>query len=181
MAALPYERRESETDPAWGAFILYRDMGLDRSLAKVAAQLGKSDVLMSRWSSHHGWRKRVLAYDMEADRRQRIGALKGIEDMRRRHTRLAQRLQHLGHLELEKLVKAAEKHAIAGTLDSALVLKLIEQGAKMERVVRGEPGEIIETHTTDAPDLSGLTLDELKVMRAIRVKLTAQRENDTVH
>ncbi len=192
MAALPYERRSNESDPAWEAFVLYRDAGLDRSLAKVAQALGKSVQLIERWSSStrkegHDWRKRVIAYDMDVDRRKRIGDLKGIEDMRRRQTRLALLAQDLVSLELGKLVKGAKKHGDASTVDPGLVAKLLESATKLERVVRGEPGEIIETHTADSVDLSGIPLDDLKAMRRVRAVLAAKREatadgeSDTVH
>ncbi len=173
MARRPYERRDSESDPAFAAFVLYRDMADERSLVKVAEVLGKSETLMSRWSVSHSWRKRVIAYDLELDRRKHIGDLKAVEGMRRRQTKLALDLQDLGGTELAKLIKSAKKHTKASTIDTSLVLKLIEAGSKLERVVRGEPGEIIETHTGDAPDLSGLTLEELRVMRRVREKLKA--------
>ena len=187
MAALPYERRENETDPAWAAFVVYRDMGLDRSLTKVSQAAGKDRSLMEKWSSGHEWRKRVIAYDMEADRRSRIGALKGVEDMRRRQTKLALLAQDLVTLELSKLVEGAKKHAGASTVDPALVAKLLETSTKLERVVRGEPGEIIETHSADAVDLSGATTDDLRALKRIKVSIAARRaaagdgENDTVH
>ena len=185
MAALPYERRKNEGDKPWEAFVLYRDMGLDRSHDRVASECSKNVSLISRWSRDHEWRKRVLAYDMAADRRKRIGDLKGIEDMRRRQTRLALLAQDLVHVELSKLVKGAKKHADAATVDPGLVAKLLEASTKLERVVRGEPGEIVETHINETVDLTGLSLDELKVMRTVRGKLAARRaadeENDTVH
>jgi hypothetical protein len=125
---------------------------------------------------------------MEADRRSRIGALKGIEDMRRRQTKLAQDMQELGGVELRKLLTRAKKHKRAGTLDDGLVLKLVEAGTKLERVVRGEPGEIIETHITEAVDLSDVPLDDLKALKRVRAHMAARRaaadtdgENDTVH
>lgn len=187
MAAQPYERRKDETDPAWAAFVLYRDAGLDRSLTRVSQDAGKDRSLMEKWSSRHEWRKRVVAYDMEADRRKRIGDLKGVEDMRRRHTRAAIALQDLGLAELTKLAKDAKRMAKVTLLDPALILKLIEQGAKLERLVRGEPGEIVETHT-DAVDLSTVSTDDLKALRRVRQQLRAKSEaantdveNDTVH
>ena len=191
MAALPYERRDDETDPAWAAFVVYRDMGLERSLTKVSQATGKDRSLMEKWSSEakkgHGWRKRVVAWDLDVDRRRRIGALEGVQDMRRRQIKLGMELQELGGLELSKLITKAKKHKRAGTLDDALVLKLVEVGSKLERVVRGEPGEIIETHSGDALDLSDVSLDDLKALRRVKAAVAARRaaaeedENGTVH
>lgn len=186
MARRPYERREKEGDEAFEAFAIYRDMGVGRSLVRVGEQLSKSEVLMARWSGVHEWVKRTHAYDMEIDRRKHIGDLKGIEDMRRRHTRLAMMAQDLVSLELKKLVKGAESHANATTVDANLVAKLLETSTKLERVVRGEPGEIIQTTGNDAVDLTGLPLEDLKAMKRVRDHIRASaaasaEEIDTVH
>jgi len=173
--AAPYEKRESESAEAFQAFAAYRDMGADRSHAKVAAQLGKAIQLMARWGTAHQWRKRCHAYDREMDRREQVGKLKGVEDMRRRQTRLALMLQDVGHLELKKMLADAKQHAKAGTLEQGLVMKLIDLGTKLERLNRGEPGEIIQ-NTGDAIDYSALSLDDLKAIRTAQTKLRRARE-----
>jgi hypothetical protein len=143
---------------------------------------------MARWASAHEWRKRVHAYDREMDRRKQVGDLKGVEDMRRRQTRIALELQELGQIELRKMLVQAKKHAKADTLEQGLVMKLIDLGSKMERLNRGEPGEIILTNAGDAIDYSGLDLDDLKAMKRIQYKLRKSREaaegeggGDTMH
>ena len=174
--AAPYEKRENEGDKAFEAFAIYRDMGAERSQVKVAQQLGKNVALITRWSTTYVWRKRVHAYDREMDRRDQVGKLKGVEDMRRRQTRLALMLQDVGHLELAKMLKDAKNHAKAGTLEQGLVMKLIDLGTKLERLNRGEPGEIIQSNAGDAIDYSGLDLEDLKDMKRIQVKLRRARE-----
>ena len=172
----PYDKREKEGEEAFAAFAIYRDMGAERSHAKVAKQVGKNIGLMSRWASTHQWRKRCHAYDREMDRREQVGKLKGVEDMRRRQTKLALMLQDVGHLELAKMLKDAKTHAKAGTLEQGLVMKLIDLGTKLERLNRGEPGEIIENQNGESVDYSGLTLDDLKDMKRIQTKLRKARE-----
>ncbi len=187
MARRPYERRDNEGPEAFEAFTIYRDMGLDRSLVRVAAQLSKSEQLMARWSGTHEWVKRIRAYDMEVDRRKHIGDLRGIEDMRRRQTKLAMQLQELGALELKKLLKRARSYDDAGVVDDTLMLKLIDAGSKLERVVRGEPGEIIQTTGNDAVDLTDVSIDDLKALKRIKAQVqaraaaAAEGEIDTVH
>ena len=174
--AAPYEKREDEGPEAFEAFARYRDMGADRSHAKVANELGKATQLMSRWASAHQWRKRCHAYDREMDRREQVGKLKGVEDMRRRQTRIALELQELGSLELKKMLVDAKTHAKAGTLEQGLVMKLIDLGSKLERLNRGEPGEIIQSNAGEPIDYSGLDLDDLKAMKRIQTKLRLVRE-----
>lgn len=55
-----WERRDSESNPAYEAFRAYMRI---RSCAKVAHELGKSTTLITRWSSDHDWVSRVTEYD----------------------------------------------------------------------------------------------------------------------
>ena len=176
MARRPYERLEDESDPAWEAFKAYRDLALGRTQRQVATALEKSTTLIARWSSDHNWRKRTHAYDMEMDRRKLIGDLKGVEDMRRRQVKLGQDLQELGGIELRKMLAEARKRQKAGTLEQGLVMKLIDLGSKLERVNRGQPGEIIQNTSGDALDLSKLSIEELRMYRNVNRKMQAQPE-----
>lgn len=47
---LAFEQQESESDKAFAAFSVYLSQGAERSLAKTAAKLGRSKVLMEKWS-----------------------------------------------------------------------------------------------------------------------------------
>ena len=176
MAKRPYERLEDESDQAFEAFALYRDLHLERSQRAVATKLGKSTALISRWASAYKWRKRTLAYDMEVDRRKHVGDLKGVEDMRRRQTKIGMDLQELGGIELRKMLSEAKRRAKAETLDQGLVMKLIDLGSRLERLNRGEPGEIVQNVESNAVDLSQLSIEELKMYRSVGRKLRAQGE-----
>lgn len=57
-----FERQSRESAKAFAAFSLYRDMGPERSLAAVAAKLGKSKVMMEKWSRKFDWPARVAAH-----------------------------------------------------------------------------------------------------------------------
>jgi len=60
--ALAFEQLPKESDKAFVAFSLYLSQGPERSLAKVAAKLNRSKVLMEKWSSKFDWPARVAAY-----------------------------------------------------------------------------------------------------------------------
>ena len=60
--ALAFEQQPKESDKAFVAFSLYLSQGPERSLAKVAKKLGRSKVLMEKWSSKFDWGARVVAY-----------------------------------------------------------------------------------------------------------------------
>lgn len=62
-----HDRQKGEGAKAWAAFCLYRDMGADRSLAKVGRTVGKTTVQMERYSRNHKWVARVHAFQAEQD------------------------------------------------------------------------------------------------------------------
>ena len=136
----PWERRDNETSKAYEAFSIYRDMGPDRSLGKVAEKLQKSETLMGRWSSAYDWVKRAALWDDEQDRIEREQAQKeqskAIRDMRKRHADLAQAM----------LIKSAR--ALARIPDDEIkpmdVSRMVDIASKLERISRGDVGEVIE-------------------------------------
>jgi hypothetical protein len=60
--ALAFEQQARESDKAFAAFSVYLSLGAERSLAKAARKLGRSKVLMEKWSSKFDWPARVAAY-----------------------------------------------------------------------------------------------------------------------
>ena len=60
------ERQEKETQKAWEAFKVYRDLGHERTHLKVAELVGKTPGYcrtLERWSSKNDWVARAQAYD----------------------------------------------------------------------------------------------------------------------
>lgn len=136
----PWERRESESTKAYEAFCIYRDMGRERSLSKVAEKLQKSETLMGRWSRTYDWVKRAARWDDEQDRIERETAqreqAKAIKDMRKRHADLGQAM----------LIKAAR--ALARIPDDDIkpqdISRMVDVASKLERISRGDVGEVVE-------------------------------------
>ncbi len=86
--ALAFEQQPRESDKAFAAFSMYLSMGPERSLAKTATKLGRSKVLMEKWSSKFEWPARVAAYNshMALVEREAIEALlrvKGVDWVKR--------------------------------------------------------------------------------------------------
>lgn len=65
----PYDRQPGESEPAWQAFVAFRDRGPGRTVAEVGRKLGKSVNLMDRWCQRWDWRARARAWDAALDRR----------------------------------------------------------------------------------------------------------------
>jgi hypothetical protein len=59
---MTFERQPRETAKAFAAFSAYLAMGPERSLAAVGAKLGKSKVMMEKWSRKYDWPARVMAH-----------------------------------------------------------------------------------------------------------------------
>ena len=59
----PWDRQPRETSKAYAAFVIYRDMGTDRTVRSVAEALNKSGTLIAGWSGKHNWVVRAAAWD----------------------------------------------------------------------------------------------------------------------
>lgn len=136
----PWERLENESSVNFEAFAIYRDMGRERSLSKVAERLNKSETLMGRWSGKYDWVKRAAAWDDEQDRIAREIAQKEqaeeIKKMRRRHAALA-----------KKMLDTADAALDAFDLDDIKpsdVGRLVDIASKLERISLGDAGEVVE-------------------------------------
>ena len=134
--AEPWERQPGESAKAFEAFVIYRDMGVDRSARRVAIQLSKSNTLIHRWSKDNKWIERVAAWDSEQDRIRREEQRKEIAKMRARHTKLAQSM----------LLKAAEalKRLDPDEMQSNNITRMIDVATQLERLSRGDTTDSIE-------------------------------------
>lgn len=133
--AEPWERQEGETDKAFEAFCVYRDM-VQRSYSKVADKLQKSDTIIGRWGRTYDWRKRAAAWDDEQDRVAREAQTKEIVKMRKRHADIATAM----------LVKAAKalKSIPEEEIKASDISRMVDVASKLERLSRGDTSEVIE-------------------------------------
>lgn len=141
-----WERQPEESDAAFEAFQSYRDMGLSRSLSKVGGKLGKSETLMSRWSSDHNWVERARAWDAEQDRIIRAEQIEDIRNMRQRHADLA----------MEMLAKALEgiQYIDPEELNAVSISRLVEVASKLEQKSRGDTTDAVEMREAEEKQAS---------------------------
>lgn len=59
----PWERQTGETEKAYAAFSIYRDMTDKRSIQAVCDETGKSYQAVYRWVTKYEWKERVRLYD----------------------------------------------------------------------------------------------------------------------
>lgn len=137
-ALKPWERQPGEGQRAFAAFELYRDLGDERSLHKVAKQLTKSDALIRRWSARWNWVERVTAWDDELARQRVAAKIKAAREMNEQQDKVGVLLIQRGTEILDSL--DPEDGAYSD------VVKLVELGVKLRRLAHGEPTEIEEQH-----------------------------------
>lgn len=122
---------KGESTPAKQAFDLYKDMGTERSCAKVASQLGKSTTIINRWCSRWSWVKRAQDWDDEVQRAADEARLKSVQEMVERHAALAKALQ--GKIA-QRITSVSPSE-----LNPTDLVRWFEASVKIERLSRGVP------------------------------------------
>lgn len=152
-----WDRREAESPEAFEAFRAYRDLGVGRSIRKVAEQLDKSRQLVGRWSADHDWVERAGAWDLEQDRQQREAFKRESVAAGRRQARQAQGfLQVASMLPIEVMTRLdpnSERHdpGLLSKLPADQLLDLTVKFARAfprlvvaERLARGMSTDNVE-------------------------------------
>jgi hypothetical protein len=139
-----WEKQPGERDKRWEAFQIYRDMSPgERTLAKVAFQLGKSETLMERWSAEDGWRSRVDEFDQyldrEATQKKQVESERAKVEMTERQTKVVVFVQNRA-VERFRAITNSEWNKIPIHQLTDIFL----DAAKFERVSRGLPSDSIE-------------------------------------
>src|SRR5438128_3921967 len=116
---------------AYAAFLAYQDLEDERSYAKVAEKLGKSETLISRWGSKYHWQGRVAAFDSYVEQRR-------LERNVRERLQMADRHADHAVLILQKCVEGL--NAISGTtLKPVEIARLFDVATRAEIRARGAP------------------------------------------
>lgn len=140
--ALPWEKQKGESSKAFAAFAIYRDMGPERSTAKVAHACGKNKSLIDRWCKRDRWVERAIAWDMEQDRLKQQAMAEEIKAMAERHARLASAyLSKLVHRLQSIKPEELSPRDMAQWLDVAVKVERLSRGASTENV-RAEHGGV---------------------------------------
>lgn len=171
-----WERQPHEGDAPWVAFVHYRDEGPAKRAHRRTAEALEYDLpVISKWSSHWEWIKRVRAYDSWVDRQVKLAEIEAIKDMRKRHVQIAMTLQGAAALALNRIVES-ERKGDKAQLRPSDVRDLIDLGTRLERITRGEPDGIVEERQvqdaeSSAPkithDFSKLSREDLRELKAL--------------
>jgi hypothetical protein len=155
----PWERLHGEHEKRWEAFQIYRDLGAERSLARVARQLGKSNTLIERWSGEDSWVMRAEAFDVDLDRIHVRSLIASRRETEKRQLKIANAMQGklveaLTSLDVQRLTP----RDLAYWLDITVKVQraALRQADRVE--VTGEDGGPIE--------IANLTPDEAQARLA---------------
>ncbi|MEU8333381.1 hypothetical protein [Micromonospora sp. NPDC048839] len=128
---LPWDRQRREPEKAYGYFLLYRDLGRTRTVAKVATEVHKSRDYLHKLASTWKWVQRAQTWDREEDRLYAEGLAEQRRDMARRHARIASALQ-------AKLVTRLQS-LDASKLGPGDIARWLEVATRVERLALGLP------------------------------------------
>lgn len=165
-----WERQDYENARNYQIFAVYRDMGITRSLSKVAKALQKPPRYLGQLtnlSAQYKWVERVEAYDAYLDEERRKANLEGIRKMNEENILLAQMMRKLPTVKLKALMtklKAAVESDDPALIEEAakeiptyLVPQLAEAAYNLERRARGVNDkmemEATVTHKADAEEV----------------------------
>jgi hypothetical protein len=139
----PWERQSAETNKAWNAFRIYRDMDpAERSTEKVRKVIGCNTARhLETWSSQYDWVSRAGAYDAHMDELKRNQRERERLAASERRIQLAKNMQLVGGAKIQEIGKKIQDALSKGEALPAISLKdaaaLIDAGVKLERLEAG--------------------------------------------
>lgn len=89
----PWERQPEETEKAYEAFLVYKNLGPGRTFTAVSRRLQKSGTLIQRWKNRYNWEQRAAAFDRENERKEQLSIQKARAQMIKNHIGIARSLQ----------------------------------------------------------------------------------------
>lgn len=136
----PWHKQKTDTDKSLEVFRAYLVMQ-ERSLPKLAKELGKNQRTLESWSSKYNWVERAAAYDAHLHEKLVNNNIGEVEKMNERHIREALALQHLALKRVKEYEKDPGK---IKDLTPNEMLRMFEVGAKLERIARGATTENVD-------------------------------------
>lgn len=128
-----WDRRRDESAVAYAAFVAYRNLGENRSLAKAAKEIAKPKRMLATWSSRNEWVMRAAVWDRHelesADAVRRDKRHRRIVEMEERHLAIALAFQNK-LIERLQTMKASE-------LSPSDVVQWLWVAVKVERLALG--------------------------------------------
>jgi len=120
----PWLRTDNESEKAFHAFVIYRDLRENRSYQEVSKKVGKNRKLIERWSKQHDWTNRAIAFDRYEDSQRICVTHEKLLEMYRNHC-------EVGRTILERVAKELSLLPL-GTLTPRDIAALAKIGSEIE-------------------------------------------------
>lgn len=163
------ERAPGEGDYEWSAcevWLRLRLEGSERSFDRMRLwDPSLTEEALQGLREGFAWDLRAEVFDRLCDRRRLEVTVDALEEMKHRQLRLASDLQDIAEQEISSLRDKQRVGGITGLKPRDLV-RLIETGAKLERLTRGE----VTDRVGGEYDLSKLTDEELELWHTLSSK-----------
>jgi hypothetical protein len=152
MTGFLFEQLPRESTKAFAAFREYMNMGPQRSLAAVAAKVGKSKTMMERWSRRFDWPSRVKAQAAQVAEVERLTierlAVENAVDWYGMHEGVRREAWKEAQETIAMVRKAREEWLAKGRLPGwEGMARMLELAFKLKQFAAGMPSEIKEMHT----------------------------------
>lgn len=153
----PWERQKGESEKAFEAFSIYRDMGAERTITAVVKRLGKSRNLIDRWKDRWEWKERVRLFDNDLEKQARNKAVKDRKAMVDRQIKIAMQVQ-------KKALEALDKLSVED-MSPKDIKEYIKMATELERLNRN-----LEEQTNKATESGEASLADAVIMAYQRRK-----------
>lgn len=162
-----WDRQLNESPKAFSRFALYRDMGAERSLRKLADDVDLNLSTVAELSKKYRWQERAAAFDAYIDHASQISHLNQTKAMKRRQIGLALKAQELAEKGLEILLRNFDDERINSIRPEGLS-RILDVACRLERLNRDQPEQSIEVIQTE--NFDNLSLEEVETMRTLILK-----------
>lgn len=174
-AHMPWDRRPDEPPDDYGHFLVYRDLGPQRSLMQVRAAAGLSLSSLKALSVRWGWPLRALAWDRVQSQQLHSRELVDLHQRRRDMLRRAQEWQRLALAECASWVEWDQQGtpSLSRELSPAEAVRLLQVGLQAERELLGDLGTGLSPEEFDQRDGAMASRLEAAVQQVVSVLLAA--------
>jgi hypothetical protein len=167
----PWDRQPYDTDESWEVFQAFRDARPRRALIVFLKGRRVDPIKVRDWMAAHYWAQRAALWDEHLDgvRQDTIRSLleQRTEEISAEHMEITALGRSVVRREMEKLLSDVEAGAHS-TLRPGDLIRLTEAIVKLDRLMRGESTEKVDTHI----DLSGASSEELAAMESRLLELS---------
>jgi hypothetical protein len=133
---------------------------VERSLARVARDTGRQRNAVEQLSRRNAWVPRAQAWDAENERIKRNAQIAELEVIARRQVLAGQLLMAKGLTRIKDLTDVE-----TARLSVSEAIRLVETGARLERLGHGEPGDLDQPYVERSVVLTGGETPIMEILR----------------